>query len=178
MRFASCLRSKRIIRALRVLHIGVADASLKNTRVAILISKHKTKAESKRTPLLFCLFPPLSSHQRHPRATDGADRREALTANFSVSLAKCGVLNTARKICQIDACVNFVNLRVSLLCFFDEPIQSPTPHPLPLKDRTVFLSPSRTPEGGVGKKSSPLYTSKCLTSIRFRDIINARKVVQ
>ena len=56
---------------------------------------------------------------RHPRAIDGADRREALTANFSVSLAKCGVLNTARKICQIDACVNFVNLRVLLPSSFE-----------------------------------------------------------
>ena len=41
--------------------------------------------------------------------------------------------------------------------FFDEPIQSPTPRPLPLEDRAVFLSHSPFSEGG--KKSSPLYTS-------------------
>jgi len=35
---------------------------------------------------LFWLFPPLSSHQRHPRATACADRREALTRIFRFCL--------------------------------------------------------------------------------------------
>ena len=68
-------------------------------------SRRKAKALSlvawfdvPRSTFCFAFFPPLSSHQRHSRATDGDDRREALTANFSFSLAKCGVLNTARKI--------------------------------------------------------------------------------
>ena len=74
----------------------------------------KTKPRGVASGLLFCLFPRCPLTNDTHLQTDGADQREALTANFSVSLAKCGVLNTARKICQIDACVNFVNLRVSL----------------------------------------------------------------
>lgn len=58
--------------------------------------------------LVFSFFS-LSSPQRHPFTTDGADQREALTAYFSVLLAKYGASGDVRKICQIDVCVKFVN---------------------------------------------------------------------
>jgi len=52
---------------------------------------------------LFCLFPLLFSPQRHSRATDGADRREALTGRIAIAI----LLNLARLRDK------FVNLRVS-----------------------------------------------------------------
>ena len=117
-------------------------------------------------------FPPLSSHQQHPRATDGADRREALTANFSVSLAKCGVLNTARKICQIarrailliSGCrCNFLYRKARSLSHgsmsknvrahynneenFQLSLQSPIPRPLPRPRSRGH--PLAIPRGGI-----------------------------
>ena len=54
-----------------MLHIGVADASLKNTTVSILITKHKTKDHPIRVVFLFCLFPAGVVLERHLGVTAG-----------------------------------------------------------------------------------------------------------
>ena len=78
--------------------------------------------QEKRSPkvvsFLVFSFPPLSSHQRHPRATACSDRREALTAYFSVLLAKYGAFSDVRKICQIAQRAILLIIRVSLISLF------------------------------------------------------------
>ena len=107
------------------------------------------RSGSSPTAVLFALAPPLSSHHRHPRATYRADRREALTANFSVSLAKCGESNTARKICQIAlwAILLITGCRCKCLLFIPFPNTPPTPPERPRGLSSPSPSPSPSPEG-------------------------------
>ena len=62
--------------------------------------------------------------------------RRAVTV--SVLLAKYGASSDVRKICQIDACVNFVNHRVSLLNFLTRLSIPQRPAHSPVRDRAAF----------------------------------------
>ena len=110
VRFASCLRSKCIIRAQRVLHIGNADASLKNIRVVILTSKHKNQ---KRSPngLRFWFFP-LHGFAAHdpPRAKLGRATLRSKASKWAQRTTSFGSSPSTAKRTPSDSAFDFFSL--------------------------------------------------------------------
>ena len=131
----------------------------------VQVQQEEPKQSLEASPRGFCFgfFLPSVFHQRHSRATDCADRREALTANFSVSLAKCGVFNTARKICQIAqrAILLIPGCRWKCLFFI---LFIPIPNTPPTPPTAIARSPPRRPPRGNSEKSAEF--SFCVVYLR------------